>query len=75
MSTHTDGNVAATEDDPPIPRVAITPEEFGARFGKSQTWAYRQIYAGKIKVIPGCRPRLIPLSEIDRFLATAKRHK
>jgi hypothetical protein len=56
-----------------IPRVAITPAEFGARFGKSQTWAYRRIYAGKVKVIPGCRPQLIPISEVERFLGTAKK--
>lgn len=69
MSAHTDEKTEAIE------RVAITPAEFGARFGKSQTWAYRRIYAGKVKVIPGCRPQLIPITEVARFLTTAKRKK
>jgi hypothetical protein len=70
MPTQTDAN---NNTAPEIPRVAITPAEFGARFGKSQTWAYRRIYAGKVKVIPGCRPQLIPITEVGRFLATAAR--
>lgn len=60
------------EEESPIDRIAITPAEFGAKFGKSQTWAYRKIYAGKVKVIPGCRPQLIPLVEVERFLNTAR---
>ena len=32
-------------------RVAFSPGEFAALFGKSQTWGYRQIYAGKVKAI------------------------
>ena len=35
----------------PIPlekRVALIPAEFAALFGRSPTWAYRQIYAGRI---------------------------
>ena len=66
----TDNGAIAT-----IERIAITPKEFGARFGKSQTWAYRRIYAGKVKVIPGCRPQLIPVTEVERFLATAAKRK
>ena len=27
-------------------RAALTPREFAAQFGRSQTWAYRLIYAG-----------------------------
>ena len=50
-----------------VPRIAITPKEFGKRFGKSESWAYRQIYAGEIKVITKCRPMLIPVNEADRF--------
>jgi len=55
----------------PIERVAITPEEFGAQFGRSASWAYRRIYAGQIKVLHGFRPRLIPITEVHRFLKKA----
>jgi hypothetical protein len=55
-----------------VERVAITPTEFAAKFGRHAIWAYRRIYAGEIKVLAGFRPALIPLTEVDRFLARAK---
>lgn len=30
---------------------AYSPSEFAELFGKSQTWGYRQIYAGKVNAI------------------------
>jgi hypothetical protein len=56
----------------PIPlgeRVALSPAEFAALCGRSPTWAYRQIYAGRIKPICDCGRLLIPRSEMDSFLA------
>jgi len=59
---------AATTAHPQLTRVAYTMAEFGAMFGKSETWAYRQKYAGKIAVIQGLGHDLIPRSEIERLL-------
>jgi hypothetical protein len=56
----------------PIPfgeRAAFSPAEFAALCGRSPTWAYRQIYAGRIKPISDCGRLLIPRSEVDLFLA------
>ena len=48
-------------------RAALTPGEFAALFGHEQTWSYRQIYAGKIKVITGHGRMMIPKSEVERL--------
>ena len=56
----------------PIPlgeRAAFSPAEFAALCGRSPTWGYRQIYAGRIKPIGDCGRLLIPRSEVDSFLA------
>jgi len=56
----------------PIPlgeRAAFSPAEFAALCGRSPTWGYRQIYAGRIKPISDCGRLLIPRSEIDSLLA------
>lgn len=52
-------------------RVAFSPGEFAEMFGKSQTWGYRQIYAGKIKAITEFGRIQIPASEVERVLETA----
>ena len=55
----------------PLPlneRAAFSPAEFAALCGRSPTWAYRQIYAGRVKPISGCGRLLIPRSEVDSFL-------
>jgi hypothetical protein len=54
----------------PLPeRAAYSPAEFAALCGRSPTWAYRQIYAGRIRPISDCGHLLIPRSEFDSFLA------
>ncbi|MEA3207167.1 MAG: hypothetical protein QOE70_224 [Chthoniobacter sp.] len=58
-----------------LERVTFTPGEFAALFGKSQTWGYRQIYAGKVKTITEYGRILIPASEVERILATAARYE
>ena len=52
-------------------RVAFSPGEFAALFGKSQTWGYRQIYAGKVKTITEYGRILIPAAEVERILGKA----
>jgi hypothetical protein len=45
------------------------PPNIAALCGRSPTWGYRQIYAGRIKAIADCGRLLIPRSEVDSFLA------
>jgi hypothetical protein len=49
-------------------KVVLTPTELASLFGRHYTWAYRQIYAGKIKVISNLGRIMIPRSEVDRLL-------
>jgi predicted site-specific integrase-resolvase len=49
-------------------RIVVTPREFASLFGRHYTWAYRQIYAGNIKVISKLGRMMIPSSEVDRLL-------
>jgi predicted site-specific integrase-resolvase len=56
---------------PPLPiseKVVLTPAEFASLFGRHYTWAYRQIYAGKIKVLSKIGRIMIPRSEVERLL-------
>ena len=52
-------------------RVAFSPGEFAALFGKSQTWGYRQIYSQKVSAITEHGRILIPAKEVERILGTA----
>lgn len=54
-----------------LKRVAFSPGEFATMFGKSQTWGYRQIYAGKVKTITQHGRILIPAADVERILAEA----
>jgi hypothetical protein len=59
----------------PMPeRVAYSPQEFSALFGKSQTWGYRQIYAGKVEAISQFGRLMIPASEVERIVQTADQY-
>src|SRR5262245_54294338 len=56
----------------PIPlseRLGYSAAEFGGLFGRSTTWGYRQIYAGRVKPISDCGRILVPRSEVESFLA------
>ena len=55
-------------------RAALSPKEFASIFGKSQTWGYRQIYAGKVNAVTEVGRILIPVSEIEKILGTATRY-
>jgi hypothetical protein len=56
-------------------RVTFSPGEFAALFGKSQTWGYRQIYAGKVQAISEFGRILIPAAEVEKILKTASRYE
>jgi len=56
-------------------RVTFSPGEFAELFGKSQTWGYRQIYAGKVKAITEYGRILIPAAEVERILGSASRYE
>jgi len=53
-------------------RQAYSLKEFGELFGKSHTWSYRLTYAGKLKTIDGFGKKMVPASEVERILNTAK---
>lgn len=68
-----DARVSARGPSRPSPeRVAFTPKEFAAAFGRSETWGYRQLYSSRVKAIQISGRLLIPKSEIDRLLAEAE---
>ena len=50
-------------------RLGYSAAEFAGLFGRSATWGYRQIYAGRVKPICDCGRILVPRSEVDSFLA------
>jgi len=61
-------------NDNDVSKVALTPGEFAALFGKSQTWGYRQLYSGKVNALTGYGRTLIPVSEVKRVLSEAGRY-
>jgi len=56
-------------------KVTYTPAEFAAVFGKERTWAYRQLYAGKVKAITKLGQTQIPHSEVEKLLNGAERYR
>ena len=50
-------------------RLAFTPFECGVVLGKSSTFVYRQIYAGRLKPISDCGRLMISRDELQRFLS------
>jgi hypothetical protein len=53
-------------------RAALSPREFAASCGKHPTWAYRLLYANKIRAITDLGRILIPASELERVLNLAE---
>jgi len=58
-----------------ITKLTYTPAEFAELFGKERTWAYRQLYAGKVKAVTEFGRIQIPHSEAQRLLATSGRYE
>jgi hypothetical protein len=52
-------------------RLAFTPNQFAQLFGRHQVWAYRLIYARKVKVIADSGRMMIPRAEADRLTKRA----
>ena len=52
-------------------RAGFTPTEFAHLFGRQSVWTYRQIYAGRLKIIKAFGRVLIPKTELDRIIAEA----
>ena len=71
---NSDSRVTVNKSTPVDQLAALSPTQFGARFGRSASWAYRRIYAEQIKVIkPGGRI-MIPSSEVAALLKDAHLH-
>ena len=61
----------------PIPsneRLGYSPAEFAALFGRSPTWGYRQIYAGRIKPVADCGRLIIPRAEVESVVARRREY-
>jgi hypothetical protein len=52
-------------------RAAYSPKEFAASCGRHPTWAYRLLYAGKVRALTDLGRILIPASELERVLSGA----
>jgi hypothetical protein len=51
-----------------ISRVAYTPMEFAALFGRTMTWTYRQLYRGEISAVRIGGRLMIPAGEVDKLV-------
>jgi hypothetical protein len=56
----------------PTKRAAYSPAEFAASCGRHPSWAYRLLYAGKVRAITELGRILIPASELERVLSLAQ---
>jgi hypothetical protein len=55
-------------------RAAYSPAEFAASCGRHPSWAYRLLYANKVRAITELGRILIPASELERVLGLAERY-
>ena len=53
-------------------RAAYSPAEFAAFCGRHPSWAYRLLYANKLKAVTELGHILIPASELERVLGLAE---
>ena len=53
-------------------RLALSVKEFAAALGKSPSFIYRKIYAGRIKPIPDTGRLLVSKREIEAYLGRAE---
>jgi len=61
-----------TREQGTIDRAAYSPAEFAACCGKHASWAYRLLYANKIRAVTELGRILIPASELTRVLSLAQ---
>jgi hypothetical protein len=52
-------------------RAAYSPKEFAASCGRHPSWAYRLLYANKLRAVTELGRLLIPASELQRVLSGA----
>jgi hypothetical protein len=64
----------ARERIPLSERLGYSPAEFAALFGRSPTWGYRQIYAGRVKPVADCGRIIIPRTEVESVLARRREY-
>jgi hypothetical protein len=64
----------ARESIPLDERLGYSPAEFASLFGRSPTWAYRQIYAGRVKPIDDCGRIIIPRVEVESVIARRREY-
>ena len=64
----------ARESIPLTERLGYSPAEFAGLFGRSPTWGYRQVYAGRVKPITDCGRMIIPRAEVDSILARHRQY-
>ena len=57
---------------PLLERAAVSPNELAALFGRQTVWGYRQIYAGRVKVIHTLGRIMVPIHEVKRLLGDAQ---
>ena len=55
-----------------INRAAYSPAQFAASCGRHPTWAYRLLYAGKVRAVTELGRLLIPAAELERVLSLAQ---
>lgn len=55
-----------------VQRTAYSPGDFARACGRHPTWAYRLLYAGRLNAVTNLGRLLIPASEMQRVLGTAK---
>jgi hypothetical protein len=61
-----------TQEQRAVDRAAYSPAEFAASFGRHASWAYRLLYANKIRAVTELGRILIPASELERVLGLAQ---
>jgi hypothetical protein len=61
-----------TDETQSASRAALSPREFAASFGRHASWAYRLLYANKIRAVTELGRILIPASELERVLGLAQ---
>lgn len=49
-------------------RMAYTLPEFAALFSHERSWAYRQVYCGRVRTISDMGQLLIPREEVERLM-------
>jgi hypothetical protein len=61
------GSRAARKSINTSERLAFSPKEFASFYGRHPSWAYRLLYANKLKAVTELGRILIPASEMERL--------